>query len=582
MRIRLLGLLLACFAGPLQAQEAVEAPFSWDDATVYFVVTDRFANGDPANDHAYGRGLDGAGQPYPPDPIGSFHGGDLKGLTGQIEAGYFDSLGVDALWITAPYEQIHGWVGGGGGGDFQHYGYHGYWALDFTEVDSSMGTEADLARFVDTAHAHGLRVILDVVMNHAGYSTMHDMAAYGFGTLTSDAWRTWRPGAGESWHTFNDRFIDFTGDSAAWAAWWGPEWIRSATAGYPACGQDDRTMCLGNLPDFRTESTEPATIPPLLRTKWGPEKLARETAELDAFFARTGYPRTPRYHLVKWLTDWVRAYGIDGFRIDTAKHVELPAWQALKAEATKALAEWKAANPGKAVDDRPFWMTGEVWGHGVERSAYFDHGFDAVINFDFQPIAGALDDPDALDSLYAAYAGRLNADPSFNVLTYVSSHDTHLFDRDDLIDAGTRLFLLPGAVQIFYGDETARPPGPAGSDPQQATRSPMNWEAVDRDVLDHWRRLGQFRRRHPAVGAGLHQRLVNQAYTFGRSYRDATLEDHVVVVLGASGRTTVNVSRLFPDDVPVRDAYTGQTTYVTFGMATFDAHPNGVILIERF
>lgn len=576
MSVRLLCLLLLSgLSVGARAQDA-PPPFTWDNATVYFVMTDRFANGDPANDHAYGRGLDGTGTPYAFDAAGHFHGGDLRGLTRQVEAGYFDALGVDVLWITAPYEQIHGWVGGGAG-DFQYYAYHGYWALDFTAVDSSMGTPADLRRLVDTAHAHGIRVLLDVVMNHAGYNTMHDMAALDFGTLRSDAWRGWRPGPGENWHSFNDRFIDFTGDADAWARWWGPGWLRAPMAGYPACGSDDRTACVGYLPDFRTEHDAPVTIPAFLQAHWGPERLAREQAELDAFFARTGYPRTPRYHLVKWLTDWVRDFGIDGFRIDTAKHVELAAWQDLKAEAVQALRAWKAAHPAKKLDDLDFWMVGEAWGHGVERSPYFDHGFDAVVNFSFQD---APTGPAALDSLYATYAARL-ADPGLNVLSYLSSHDTRLYDRDALVEAGTRLLLLPGAVQIFYGDETARPPGPAVSDPQQATRSPMNWDAVDEAVLAHWQQLGQFRRRHPAVGAGTHERLPNSAYAFHRAYAQNGTEDHVIVVLGAAGQTTLNVSRVFPDDTILRDAYTGRTAFVSYGMATFEAHPNGVLLIEE-
>lgn len=77
-------------------------------------------------------------------------------------------------------------------------------------------------------------------------------------------------------------------------------------------------------------------------------------------------------------------YGIDGFRVDTAKNVELPAWQQLKAQASAALHEWKQANPDKALDDSPFWMTGEAWGHGVMKSDYYRYGFDAMINFDYQ------------------------------------------------------------------------------------------------------------------------------------------------------------------------------------------------------
>ncbi|MCV5888923.1 alpha-amylase family glycosyl hydrolase, partial [Escherichia coli] len=75
--------------------------------------------------------------------------------------------------------------------------------------------------------------------------------------------------------------------------------------------------------------------------------------------------QTPREHLITWLSDWVRDYGIDGFRVDTAKHVEMEAWAELKASTTQALAQWKQNNPDKALDDLPFWMTGEVWAHSV-------------------------------------------------------------------------------------------------------------------------------------------------------------------------------------------------------------------------
>jgi alpha-amylase len=77
---------------------------------VYFVLTDRFVNGDPGNDHSYGRRNDGMQE------IGTFHGGDLRGLTSKLD--YLQQLGVNALWISAPFEQIHGWVGGGTKGDF--------------------------------------------------------------------------------------------------------------------------------------------------------------------------------------------------------------------------------------------------------------------------------------------------------------------------------------------------------------------------------------------------------------------------------------------------------------------------------
>ena len=94
-------------------------------------------------------------------------------------------------------------------------------------------------------------------------------------------------------------------------------------------------------------------------------------------------------------------------------------------------------------------------------------------------------------------------------------------------------------------------------------------------------KIEEFRRRHPAVGAGIHEQLVNRSYTFQRTIGTRGLTDRVVIVLGAEGRTAVNVSRVFEDDVMLRDAMTDQSAFVSFGMATFDAHPSGVILIEE-
>ncbi len=151
--------------------------FSWDNASVYFLLTDRFQNGNTSNDHSYGRALDASGQPisgWNTSP-GTFHGGDFAGITQKINEGYFNDLGVNAIWISAPYEQIHGYVTPGGSNDFAHYSYHGYYVLDYTETDANFGTKEEFRTMVDTAHKNGIRVIMDVVMNHAGYNTLKDI-----------------------------------------------------------------------------------------------------------------------------------------------------------------------------------------------------------------------------------------------------------------------------------------------------------------------------------------------------------------------------------------------------------------------
>lgn len=368
------GLLL------LEAEETNDkAPFSWHNATVYFVLTDRFENGNPDNDNSYGRHKDGM------EEIGTFHGGDLQGLAQKLD--YLQALGVNALWISAPFEQIHGWVGGGTKGDFPHYAYHGYYTQDWTTLDANMGTRDDLQKLVDGAHQRGIRVLFDIVMNHVGYATLADMQQYQFGALylkgdeiaktLGENWTDWKPGPGQSWHSFND-YINFS-DKAAWEKWWGKNWIRTDIGDYDSPGFDDLTMSLAFLPDLKTESVTPTGLPNFYSQK--PDTRAKE---------RPNY--TPRDYLTQWLSQWVRDYGIDGFRVDTAKHVELGAWQQLKNQANDALTEWKAAHPDKKLDDAPFWMTGEAWGHGVMQSDYYRNGFDAMINFDYQEqAAGAVD-----------------------------------------------------------------------------------------------------------------------------------------------------------------------------------------------
>jgi alpha-amylase len=324
-------------------------------------------------------------------------------------------------------------------------------------------------------------------------------------------------------------------NSTNWVKWWTPVWIRAGFPGFPPAGSTDETRQLSSLPDFRTEAADAAPRPPFFDQK------------SDTAFVET--PSTSvRQYLVKWHTDWLRQFGFDGFRGDTAKNVELASWKALKDAALPALAAWKTANPTKKLDDSPFWMTGEVFGHGVQKDTYYtDGGFDSLINFDFQRFlisylttSGSLIAAQSdVDQLYSSYAALVSTDPSFNVLSYLSSHDTSLFfaslgNQAALQkQAGTALLLAPGGVQIFYGDESGRRLGPSGSDPTQGTRSDMNWDALDPDILAHWQKVGSFRKRHAAVGGGAHQKLQapSNVYAFSRTLNSGNVADAVVVAV---------------------------------------------------
>lgn len=530
---------------PLQAGATVTSSGFAANPVVYFAITDRFKNGNPDNDHAYGRAADGAGE------IGTFHGGDLAGLTQQLRAGYFKALGINALWITAPYEQIHGWVVGGKN-SFQHYAYHGYWALDYTKLDANMGSRDELREMIDTAHAQGIRVLFDVVLNHPGYADIQTLSDQRIPVL----WPGFEAAKLRDYHSY----IDY--NNFAFGQWWGGDWVRAGLPGYPDGGTDDATMQLAYLPDFRTERPNPVDLPLVLRNK--PDTNARFL------------PDTPvRGYLVKWLSDWVREFGVDGFRCDTVKHVEPESWLALKREASSALSEWKSKNPQKKIDDAPFWMTGEVWGHGFERSHWHDAGFDSMINFAFQPQASA--DWAALDQLYMDYAGKLAEKPAFDALSYISSHDTALHPRDALQHGLSALLLAPGGVQLFYGDESGRLPGAAPEgDPQQATRSDMNWANLDQALLAHAQKLGQFRAAHVSIARGRHVRLAQQPYVFARI--DELHQDRVLVAPEINGDVTVPVAGVFVDGQRLRDANTGNTAVVRQGSVKM--HAAGMLLLE--
>ncbi|MFO0745497.1 MAG: alpha-amylase family glycosyl hydrolase [Myxococcota bacterium] len=533
----------------------------WHDATIYFAMIDRFFDGDPSNNHAYGRQSDGVGE------VATFHGGDLAGLKQKVDSGYFLALGVSAIWITAPYEQIHGWVVGGTN---KHYAYHGYYPLDFTRVDQAYGSDDDLGAFIDAAHSQGIRVVFDIVMNHAGYATPVDLAAYGVDVL--------KPGWENATPANLYDFIDF--QDPDFANWWGPKWVRAEIGGgYPAPDNSDLKKTVDYLPDFLTESTATNIgLPPFYAHKSDTRAVAR--AE-----------NTVREYLIEWLTDWVRTYGVDGFRCDTAKHVELPAWKELKASADAALVAWREAHPDKRFPDadypdpaHPFWMTGEVFPHGVVKDEYFSNGFDSIINFDFQNSApSALDNPAAIDGVYADYASKLNAaSGGFQVLSYLSSHDTSVFfersagkDLAKQKRAGELLLFAPGGVQIFYGDENGRDYGSV-SDANHRTRTDYKWGA-NPDLLSHWQIVGRFRKAHPAVGGGQHVKRADAPYTFERTLGD----DVVFVVMGASGSVSVDVSDQWFDSTVVRDATTGATATVASGKATFTADPSGLVMIER-
>lgn len=526
----------AADAGAPQAESRPVDPF-WRNAVVYFLMTDRFANGDPSNDQAAGRKKDA-------DLLRGFEGGDLKGVTAKLREGYFDALGVEAIWTTPVIENVYGFVEEGDYG--KTYAYHGYWPLDWTAIDPNFGDEAAFAEFVAAAHERGIRVIVDVIVNHAGAPTTKDPV-------------------------------------------WPESWVRRGPAcTYKSFAESVPCELSFTLQDVKTESDAPVALPDFLVAKWKAEgRLTKERAELDAFFKRTGYPRAPKYYIVKWLTDWVRDYGVDGFRADTAKHVDPEIWLAVKKEAAFALAEWRAKNPDRIKPDRDFYMVGEVFNYGLDGFSqavdggraydygdrqvdFYDYGFDALINMGF-PTQAAM----PARELFAMLARELETGPfkGLATLNYVTSHDDmQPFDpgRAHTFESATKLMLAPGAAQIFYGDEVGRDLTIEGTRGDATLRSNFDWTAAalpeTAALLAHWRKLGSFRKAHPAVGAGLHRELSAKPFVFSRTLGGAD-KDRVVIALDLKpGKTTkLPVGDVFADGDIVIDHYTGAEATVKNG-----------------
>ncbi len=527
--------------------------FTWKNALIYFVIQDRFYDGDSSNNNSYGRmSKDDLGS-----SIGTFHGGDIKGLTEKLD--YINDLGVNAIWITAPYEQAHGWCGGGSNGDFAHYAYHGYYPLDYTMMDKNMGTVEEFRTFVTECHKRGIRVVMDVVMNHTGYLTLQDCQDYGLDIFTSSysggksTDMGFKIGSdGDTYHKHHDK-IDYNGHNDGWAKWWGSSWIRAGVPGYTAGGGDDLTKNLDNLPDVKTESTTAQTVAPILQTKWGKESSDYDNWIIPAAksLRSTSSTNAPVVWIEKWLAAWVEEFGIDGFRCDTAKHVDMYRWNELKNLCKTALANWR--NSSRADEyakdwDEDFWMTGEAfgWAKGSD-SSWFNNGFDSMIDFTVAGTSGMKTYSPSIPK----WENRLG---DSQALLYISSHDTGLGRASNQTELGTSFVLMPGLVQIYYGDETARPFGDTGSDENQGTRSDFNWSASTGATAKHWGKVGTFRKFNPAVGAGTGSATKR---TFGESK----------VAIGISG-TSVDVSGLFSDGTTVYNWYDGSSATVSGGKVT--------------
>ncbi|OOV25483.1 alpha-amlyase [Flavobacterium sp. LM5] len=525
-----------------QAPKKETIPFVWEGANLYFLMTDRF-NDDNNQKEIYFDRTKTSGK------LRGFEGGNLKGITQKIEEGYFTKLGINAIWMTPIVENIHEGVDEGTG---LSYGFHGYWAKDWTALDPNFGTKEDLADLVKKAHAKGIRIVLDGVINHTGPVTEKD-------------------------------------------AVWPSDWVRTG----PQCDYKNfvgTTECtlVANLPDVLTESEKEVALPPFLIEKWKKEgRYEKEIASLDAFFKRTGYPRAPKYYIIKWLTDYIVEFGIDGYRADTVKHTDAKVWGEFQKECQYAFETWKKNNPAKVLDNNSFYTIAEVYNYGIsggqdfdfgdKKINYFQNGFNNMINFEFKS-----DAQKDYEFIFSKYSSKLNNElKGYSVLNYLSSHDDGgPFDpkREKTIETGTKLLLSPGISQVYYGDESGRSLVIEGTQGDATLRSFMNWDAIKNNpetqkTLAHWQKLGQFRKNHPAIGAGVHKQISATPYVFSRQFAKDNFNDQVVVALDVKqGKKEIPVGSIFKNGTTVRDAYSNQTAKVKNGKVTITSNFTFVLL----
>ena len=416
-----------------------------EDEVIYFVLPDRFANGDPSNDRG-GLAGDRLQTGYDPTDPGFYHGGDLKGLTQQLD--YIQGLGATAIWIAPVFanKAVQGAPGQ------ESAAYHGYWITDFTRVDPHFGSNEDFRRLVDAAHARGLKVYLDMVINHTA-----DVIRYVECPDNDCAYRWKADYPAQRRGGLNGEVINagFTSDGSL--------------ADFGHLKRSDYAYT-PYVPAAETSVKVPAWLNEVgLYHNRGNSVWHGESA-LDGDFAglddvMTEHPRVVQ-GFIDVYGDWVGAYGIDGFRIDTAKHVNPEFWQAF----VPAILE-----RARAAGIPNFHIFGEVYGFEpgeLARHTQVD-GLPTVLDFAWQravqeAVAGT-NGPDRI-------ARVINADPVYaggevtalRLPTFVGNHDMgrigHLILKErpgisdaELLDRATLaqalMILGRGVPVIYYGDE---------------------------------------------------------------------------------------------------------------------------------
>jgi glycosidase len=305
--MRALLAAVALLAAPAAAQDHRDRlP---EDEVIYFVLPDRFENGDQANDRG---GLSGDRLRHGFDPAhkGFYHGGDLKGLTRRLD--YIQGLGATAIWLAPIFKNKP--VQGGPGQESA--GYHGYWVTDFTTVDPHLGTDADMKTFVDAAHGRGMKVFMDIIPNHtADVIQFRECQGKNQCPYRSRADYPYQRRGGVSGPAINSGFLgDKVQTTENFARLTDPSYAYT-----PFVPADERNA---KVPAWLNDTR--------LYHNRGNSTFAGESSTMGDFVGlddiMTEDPRVIR-GMIDIYGAWIDRYAIDGFRIDTAQHVNPEFWR---------------------------------------------------------------------------------------------------------------------------------------------------------------------------------------------------------------------------------------------------------------
>ena len=523
-------------AKPPSRLQSLRSPVS--DENFYFVMADRFSNGSTSNDDG-GLGADPNVSGFDPTRKGYFNGGDLNGLLNKID--YIQGLGTTSIWLTPSFKNKAVQP------EDKSAGYHGYWVTDFTQIDPHLGTNAELKKLIDEAHSRGMKVYFDIITNHTA-----DVIGYEEGARAGYVSKDQVPYRTASGRAFDDR--DFAGAANF------PKLDSQTSFPYkPILEPEEKYL---KVPSWLND--------PTLYHNRGDTTFAGENSLYGDFFGLDDL-FTEHPTVVKGMTDvykaWIKDFGIDGFRIDTMKHVNDEFWQKFGPE---------VLGYARAQGKDEFFMFGEVFDTTKSFTSQFTtrNKMQAVLDFPFQDaarnFASRSQDARQLETFFAGDDWYTDADSNvYQLPTFLGNHDMGRIgsfittDNPDANDAERvardelaheLMYFSRGNPVIYYGDEQGFT-GPGGDqDARQTLFASQVREYLDDDLLgtdathatDNFNtghplygkisELAKLTREHPALRTGAHQhRYASDGpgiYAFSRT--DAEDQREYVVALNNS------------------------------------------------